>query len=396
MTEYPDFHSWIYKWQIEKNEGKILKGIIPPRYLTSDKREKEIKKRVKEKNKLENETKSKFLYYKIKELTLHRSTFQSNEKKPFSEDVRTAYKWLILPYFDLLSELIHKFLFQEDFLKLFKISKEFDEFEISLDYFLYIQIKFKLKKSDHSKDDDNFYIIDNPIVKDKVFKLPIVRPTTWKGALRFSAIKVFEEEFDETNWKEKRSILVRLFGNEKDALENYLNKILADKLGKDVRSISEEFKKYIVEREYISKDVPSRSGRLFFYSTFFDRISLDVITPLSRDTKTPVKGRAPIYFEIVPENTEGIFRLFYYPFDLIARGEFDKIENEVKEDLEFLAKALKKMFHEIGFSAKKTSGFGTAKVVDVRVSCGERLKDKEKEYEEFMKNKLKNGVSDAK
>ena len=396
MTEYMDFHSWIYKWQVEKNEGKILKEIIPPRYLTSDKREKEIKKRVKEKNKLENETKSKFLYYKIKELTLHRSTFQSDEKKPFSEDVRTAYKWLILPYFDLLSELIHKFSFQEDFLKLFKINKEFDEFEISLDYFLYIQIKFKLKKPYISKDDDNFYIIDNPIVKDKVFKLPMVRSTTWKGVLRFSAVKVFEKEFSEKEWKEKRALLVRLFGNEKDALEGYLNRFIANKLREDVKRVKEEFEKYLVEKGHISKEIPSRSGRLFFYPTFFDKISLDVITPLSRETRTPVRGRGPIYFEIVPENTEGIFRLFYYPFDLIARGELDKIENEVKEDLEFLAKALKKMFHEIGFSAKKTSGFGTAEVVDVRVSCGERLKDKEKEYEEFMKNKLKNGGSDAK
>ena len=60
--------------------------------------------------------------------------------------------------------------------------------------------------------------------------------------------------------------------------------------------------------------------------SFFDKISLDVITPLSRETKTPVRGRGPIYFEIVPENTKGIFRLLYYPFDLIAKGEFDKIK----------------------------------------------------------------------
>ena len=82
---------------------------------------------------------------------------------------------------------------------------------------------------------------------------------------------------------------------------------------------------------------------------------------MSRETKKPVRG--PIYFETVPEVSEGskgkgTFRLLYYPFDLIARGELDKIEGEMKEDLNFLSKALREMFYEIGFSAKKTSGYG--------------------------------------
>ena len=93
---------------------------------------------------------------------------------------------------------------------------------------------------------------------------------------------------------------------------------------------------------------------------------------MSRETKTPVRG--PIYFETVPEGSKGTFRLpfrlLYYPFDLIARGELDEIEKEMKEDLKFLAKALKKMFYEIGFSAKKSSGFGVVEPIndnDVKV-----------------------------
>ncbi len=74
---------------------------------------------------------------------------------------------------------------------------------------------------------------------------------------------------------------------------------------------------------------------------------------------------------------------------MVAKGEFDKIENEVKEDLEFLAKALKKMFHEIGFSAKKTSGFGTADVKKVKIKVGEKLKRFENEIKEYFKNKFK-------
>ena len=256
---------------------------------------------------------------------------------------------------------------------------DFKEMDI-LSYSIYIQIKFKLKKPYLSKDDDNFYVIDNPIVKDKVFKLPMVRATTWKGALRFAALKVFEEgvknnknnsnseikiAINEDNWKEKRALLVRLFGNEKDVMEKYLNELIAEKIKGDkskAGEVEKEFERYLLENGYISKEIPSRTGRLFFYPTFFDQISLDVITPLSRETKTPVRG--PIYFETVPEGTEGILRILYYPFDLVAKGEFEKIEGEMREDIEFLSEAMKKMFYETGFSAKKSSGFGVIEKVE--------------------------------
>jgi CRISPR/Cas system CMR subunit Cmr6 (Cas7 group RAMP superfamily) len=201
-------------------------------------------------------------------------------------------------------------------------------------YSCLIEVHFKLKKPYLSKDDDDFYIIDNPIVKDKVFKLPMVRSTTWKGALRFATKLVCEDE----------NIIIRLFGNEKEETKNF------------------------------------RQGRLFFYPTFFDSISLDVITPLSRETKTPVRG--PIYFEIVPENTTGVFRLLYYPFDLVAKGEFNKIEKEAKEDFEIVAKTIHKVFYEIGFSAKKSSGFGTAEVEEIKIDVGGAFSDGKEELKE--------------
>ena len=52
------------------------------------------------------------------------------------------------------------------------------------------------------------------------------------------------------------------------------------------------------------------------------------------------------------------------------------------------------MFYEIGFSAKKTSGFGTAEAIDVKVLCGERLKEYERSIQAIFENELKDGVSD--
>ena len=337
-----EFYAFVYKWQYEKNQGKILKGIIPPSNIKGDKRENEIKRRVKKENRLKNETKSMFWYFKIKELSLHRMLFQSDGKKQFADDVKTAYKWYILPCLDTYSEIKNISNFQDLFLETFGITKDFVNIINLPKYAIYLQIKFELKKPYLSKDDDNFYIIDNPIVKDKVFKLPMVRSTTWKGALRFATRLVCEKE------KYDESIIIRLFGNEKGETKNF------------------------------------RQGRLFFYPTFFDRVSLDVITPLRRDTKTPARG--PIYFEFVPENTTGIFRLLYYPFDLVAKGEFDKIEEEVKEDLKIVSKAIHKMFYEIGFSAKKTSVFGTAKVEETKINVGIGLESLLKQIEETFSN----------
>ncbi len=176
--------------------------------------------------------------------------------------------------------------------------------------------------------------------------------------------------------------IVKLFGNEKDSQEEYLGKLCllaiegelpaGKKLKEEIDKINKEFDKWLIDEKIVSKDIPSRSGRLFFYPTFFEEISLDVITPLSRETRTPVKG--PIYFETVPERAEGVFRLLYYPFDLIAKGKFNEFrinpnaqeheKSEVQKDLEFLSKALRKMFYEIGFSAKKSSGFGVVEQIN--------------------------------
>ena len=47
-----------------------------------------------------------------------------------------------------------------------------------------LELRFRLVSPYLSKDDDAFYIIDNPVRKDKVFKVPLVSPSSWKGALR--------------------------------------------------------------------------------------------------------------------------------------------------------------------------------------------------------------------
>ncbi|KXS44916.1 MAG: hypothetical protein AWU58_1113 [Methanohalophilus sp. T328-1] len=171
-----------------------------------------------------------------------------------------------------------------------------------------LHIRFKLKKSYTSKDESEFRYSNNPILRDRLLGCPMVTPSTWKGNLRFAARKV-----DDIN----NEIINRLFGPESNKEEN------------------------------------ARKGRLYFYPTFFTgKVEKDVITPLSRETRTPVRG--PIDMEVVPAGETGDFYLLYFPY---PKGKDWKLE-EVTEDLNFTVKALQEMFLEYGFSAKKTSGFG--------------------------------------
>jgi hypothetical protein len=136
-----------------------------------------------------------------------------------------------------------------------------------------IRITFTLKKPYISLDDDAFYIIDNPVVKDTVLKVPIIRPTTLKGALRYAAMKTMIVDSTLTDldfYVNGRVKLVKLFGSEKGTVEDFLDNQFRRKLGEKegVRAVQ-------VFKERMKQDVSEsgmREGRLIFYSVFFDSI----------------------------------------------------------------------------------------------------------------------------
>ncbi|MRJ06982.1 MAG: hypothetical protein C6I01_05625, partial [Epsilonproteobacteria bacterium] len=56
-----------------------------------------------------------------------------------------------------------------------------------------IKTFFVLRKPYISKDDTTFYLIDNPVKKEWVFKVPYVAPSQWKGALRSAMVRKLVE-----------------------------------------------------------------------------------------------------------------------------------------------------------------------------------------------------------
>ena len=174
-----------------------------------------------------------------------------------------------------------------------------------------LQFTFTLAQPYLSKDDNPFYIIDNPVVRDKVFRLPMVRPSSWKGSLRRAL-------WQQGHQKESAQIQ-RIFGDTKD-------------------------------------DVTGKAGRLHFYPTFFDKTSLEIINPHNRKTKV---GKNPILLESVPAGATGTFTLLYVPFDRIGEDAAET-RAEVAEDLTLIAEGVQAMLTLYGFGAKTSSGFGLA------------------------------------
>jgi len=179
-----------------------------------------------------------------------------------------------------------------------------------------IAFRFELEKPYISRDEEQVYLIDNPVAKDRFFGMPMVKESAWKGNLRQAmreSLGIFEEGRETV---EDGEIISRLFGPMREEEELY-------------------------------------QGCLRFYPTFFERLALEVINPHDRATRA---GKQPILFEAAPNGVLGDFYLLYTPLDLDEEGlERGKI------DLKEVVKGINAMFTKYGFSAKKLDGYGFAK-----------------------------------
>lgn len=250
------------------------------------------------------------------------------------------------------------------------------------DYSFFLRVNFVLSKPYISRDDDPFYIIDNPLKKEKVFGVPYIAASSWKGNLRWTAMHVriarqfddeqrrlLESESDGTSimpeqdeenavkYAGERFRHTLLFGSEQGWHEeaptgwtNYLDSLIGTYGSKTYRNL---LRNHFGVRA--NDPTPRVRGRLQFFPTYLDKIDLEVINPHDRETRT---GKLPIYFEVAPAGAKGCFSLLYVPYDLI--GDKDARCAASHTDLEIVVIALEAMLCDYGFSAKKSSGFGVA------------------------------------
>ncbi|RZN14849.1 MAG: hypothetical protein EF812_04345 [Methanosarcinales archaeon] len=213
----------------------------------------------------------------------------------------------------------------------------------------FLQFKFILEKSMTSKDDEIFYIIDNPVCKEKIFKVPMYPASSWKGRLRWVASKNWIEHDGSAEGRLRLSLL---FGDETGEEGGRGLSVYLDNAHNESKA---QYRKMLKQVFGIgsNEDMPHHAGKLYFYPTFFNRIGLEVINPHDRKTRA---GTKPIYFECVPMGADGHFSLLFVPRD---NSDYSVIG--VIQDIRFTLKALSDMFLLYGFGAKTSSGFGVAK-----------------------------------
>lgn len=229
-----------------------------------------------------------------------------------------------------------------------------------------LEIPFKLAKPFHSKDERGFYLLDNPLRREKVFKTPMIAASSWKGALRAAMVKQLAEWWESLGEEEKkdrcnrkafvarRFQLAKLFGTEKDMqmddenIESYLGKIGGN------------FQKHWFRR-FIQIFVAKNgffAGSLHFFPTFFEEVKLEVINP--HDREKGISKRGPLPLECVSEGAKGNLIILCVPPVLtitindVRKGEI------IAHDLKLLAEGIVGMLTVYGFGAKTSSGFGVA------------------------------------
>jgi CRISPR-associated protein Cmr2 len=188
-----------------------------------------------------------------------------------------------------------------------------------------IKVGFELLTPWYSKDDRVFHVMDNPVRKDRVFGVPYMAASSWKGLLRWACRMqaglrehLRENDGKIEGWRDPDWIL-HLFGNEKGEEEDF------------------------------------HQGALVFYPTWFDKIGFEVINPHSRERRA---GTQPIYYEVVPIGTDGTLSLLYAPWPGM------KPEAKPGEIIPKLLEAIEKLLATYGISAKRTVGWGTAKITE--------------------------------
>jgi CRISPR-associated protein Cmr2 len=221
-----------------------------------------------------------------------------------------------------------------------------------------IRFDFTLANPYISKDDVEFHIVDNPVRKEWVFKVPYVSGSQWKGALHHAMVKSLAENHDESNVEDfihERRALTRIFGTEK-RLDTDTQKagIYLDKIGGS--EASEAFREKLREIFDSKEDeIPMISGRVILYPTYFDSIALEVINPHSEE----VRGDKPIYFETVPADSKGTFCLLYVPLTQGWGNDF----RDIRRDLELTKRGIYDLMLTYGFGAKTSLGYGRTKSV---------------------------------
>ncbi|TZE80657.1 RAMP superfamily CRISPR-associated protein [Calorimonas adulescens] len=304
----------------------------------------------------------------VQESKLMRAQFMRllNEKSLFEEaniDNDDYNDYVLKTLNSIDNQLIKKFAFNEINTAALQ--------DVNLPWFK-MDISFQLLSPYISKDDTVFYVNDNPIKKDVVFKLPYISPSSMKGYLRNAAYYYLNEKFSYSSISQDEKInylmlILLLFGNYHGE-SNILS--VPYGLAKNDKILEKGFKDRI--KEYFdtedTENLALLRGRLVITPTFFDEgkgnlIKYEVLNPHIRNRRDG-SGSVPIIFEAVREGSTGKFSLLYFPYNISSKlteeekiYESDQMFKMINVFLDYLKK--------LGIGSKRKSGYGKINIISL-------------------------------
>ena len=192
-------------------------------------------------------------------------------------------------------------------------------------------LTFRLLTPLLTKDDDPFYLFDNPTRKDHLLGLPYLSAASLKGLSADAYQRAFPNP---RTWLD--------LGNDDPNRTSAFRH--ADPHAKRLFGIADDGVK-----------IESEKGRLHFSPVWFNQLQLLVINRTKEDTAT---GDKPIQFEAVAPDQIGVLEVIYFnPY-----GIKDSDEATVRADLARWLAAVATWWPALGLGAKRLAGYGANKI----------------------------------
>lgn len=211
------------------------------------------------------------------------------------------------------------------------------------EYSAAVTLRFQLLAPLLTRDDDAFYLFDNPVRKDHTFGVPFLAAASVKGLAADALQRGFPPELD---WK-------TLGKNDQERKTAYRRK---SALARRLFGVASD-----------EKESDSEAGRLHFSPVWFSHVQYLVMNPTKQDGSGI--GTQPIQFEAVSpvddkgKPVQGEVSFFY--FNPAGAKEADEIT--ARTDLACLVGALAAWWPALGLGAKRLAGYGA--VVPLAAKC---------------------------
>ena len=202
-------------------------------------------------------------------------------------------------------------------------------------------LTFRLLTPLLTKDDDPFYLFDNPARKDHLLGLPYLSAASLKGLSADAYQRAFPNP---RSWLE-------LGKDDPDRTRAFRQ---ADPHAKRLFGIADDGVKIENEKN------PSEKGRLHFSPVWFNQLQLLVMNP---GDQARAVGTFPIQFEAIAPNQTGVLEVIYFN----PHGAKDSDQTTVRADLARWLAAVATWWPALGLGGKRLAGYGAIQIESVEL-----------------------------